>query len=829
MKKFTLFSLLFFIALGLFAIPAKRISKTVKQSDGSELVIYLTGDESFHYYATSDGIPVKLVENGDYHYARLSKEGALIATTQVAHDKNLRSSHEQQMLQVLAHDNSRDNMAKAASRRAERFNAPRRAASTITPKGEINVPVLLVEFADTKFSFDKETARQTFNGENYKGPGNPFIDATEGSLRDYFIAQSDGKFKPNFVVTDIITLNHNVSYYGENDTDGSDKNPQQMIIDACRAIDGSFDFSIFDNDGDGNIEFLYCLYAGYSEAAGAPEETIWPHQWYLSSYLGRIKVDGVYVDNYACSSELSLNASVESYYGKSFTGIGSCCHEFSHCLGLPDFYDTSSNNPPNFGMDYWDLMDYGCYNVEGYVPIGYSAYERDYVGWRELPVLSEKGDYEMTALTSGGTGYKIVNDNNPNEYYIIENRQEESWDKYIQNSGMLITHVDYSEDSWFYNNVNTDADHLRFTIIPADAELLSYYTADSYEDYMLSLQGDVWPGTTNNTELTDFSTPAATLYTGSYMSKPITKISNKNGVVSFSFMKGELEIPQVGAATEISDTGFIANWSSVEDATGYKVTLEKLDENTSGAKKTLCAEDFMNVTSNGVWIANPNGFTTVTGWTTDNVFTATGAVTIGTTYKKGSLITPVLKSENEVEISFRIKQYSLDDSNAILYLYIIDSNNKRTKIAEYTASNTYVSYKLAATPATSDFNIEFCTNNIEGNICRVVIDDIQITTELDYMAEYVTTVETETNSYKFEGLEADTKYRYSVAATDGVKVTEYSDYFVVALFPTGIESVEQQGDCNAKYYDLTGRVVDNPDKGLYIVKSGNRVQKVYLK
>ncbi|MBR7134108.1 MAG: M6 family metalloprotease domain-containing protein [Bacteroidaceae bacterium] len=829
MKKFTLFFVLLFVSLGMFAIPAKRVSKTVKQSDGSELVIYLTGDESFHYYSTADGVPVKLATNGDYHYARLSREGVFVSTGNIAHEAKQRSAREVSLLQDMAQDNSQSNVARVAARRSERYKAPRRSSSSITPRGEINVPVLLVEFADVKFSFDKETAQQTFNGENYKGPQNPFINETEGSLRDYFKAQSDGLFSPNFVVTDIITLSRNMSYYGANDTNGNDKNPQQMIVDACRAIDDNFDFSIFDNDGDGNIEFLYCLYAGYAEAAGAPEETIWPHQWYLSSYNGKIQLDGVYVDNYACSSELSLNEDVEASYGKNFTGIGSCCHEFSHCLGLPDFYDTSSNNPPNFGMDYWSLMDYGCYNVEGYVPIGYSAYERDFVGWRELPELSVKGDYEMAALTSGGTGYKIVNDLNPDEYYVIENRQKESWDKYIQNSGMMITHVDYSENAWFNNTVNNDADHLRFTLIPADGELLSYYTADNYDEYIEGLKGDVWPGTTNNTELTDYSTPAATVFTGSYMSKPITNITNRNGVVTFSFMKGELEIPQTMSATEVGENSFVANWNAVEDATAYKVTLEKVDENSSGAKETLCAEDFINVASSGVLMFNPNSFTAVTGWTAKNLFTATGAVTVGMANKAGQITTPTMNAKNKVEVSFRIKQYSANESNAVLSVYMLTPNGSKTKLADYPVTDAFVSHSVAIDAPESDFNIEFSTDNSASGMCRVILDDILVTTEMDYIVEHVATIETEDTRYKFENLLAGMTYRYSVAATDGDKVTEYSEYQVVTMCVTGIEDVLLQGDGNVAYYDLTGRVVANPGKGLYIEKNGGRTQKIYLK
>lgn len=831
MKKFTLLIAMLCISIGLFAIPAQRNTKKVKQSDGTELVVRLVGDESLHYYSTLDGVPLICDTNGDYHYARLTSEGRLVTTNTLAHSAEIRTANETALLASIAEDNSENNIAKAAVRRAERFNAPRRKASqTITPLGEINVPVLLVEFADCKFTFTKEYASNTFNGTNFKGPENPFISETEGSLREYFIAQSDGKFKPNFIVTDIITLSNNMAYYGGNDSDGDDKNPQQMIIDACRAADSSFDFSIFDNDGDGTIEFLYCLYAGYAEAAGAPEETIWPHQWYLSAYAGKIQLDGVYVDNYACSSELSLNADYESTYGINFTGIGSCCHEFSHSLGLPDFYDTSSNNPPNFGMDYWDLMDYGCYNVNGYVPIGYSAYERDFMGWRELEVLTEKGDYSMAALTSDGKGYKVINENNPNEYYILENRQKEGWDKYIFNSGMLITHVDYLANVWYNNTVNNEKTHQRFTIIPADNDLTTYSTAASYDEYINSLSGDTWPGSTNNTELTDYTTPAATVYSGGYMGKPITNIKNEAGVVSFSFMKAMLTIPQIGEAANITESSFIANWEELEAATGYTVSLELVDMSNSGATETLLSEDFIKLSSNNLQLSSLDTYMSVSGWTGSRLYTAIGAMRIGTAANAGTLKTPALTANGKVTVKFNLKLYNTKDTGSVLTLYLVDKNGTRTKIADYTATSSYVSHSVGIDAPDSEFYIEFSTENSASDSRRVTIDDINVTVETSYSVTLVERVNVTENSHKFENLKSGAKYRYSVTATDGIKVTDSSDYAYVTLLATGIESVFA-GDEESEeiYYDLTGRVVEKPHNGVFLIKKGNKVQKVLIR
>lgn len=591
MKKTTLLIVMLCAVLATMAIPARRATKTVKQSDGTTLVIQLTGDESFHYYRTTDGLPLVREANGDYSYAILNEDGSFESTRIIAHNVADRRPEEATKIAAIRDAGLDIKISKIAAARAQRYDAPRRRARTIEPFGVINIPVILVQFSDYEFTYEQGDVIDLFNASDYTGPANPFTDATPGSLRQYYISQSDSVFTPNFVVSSIVTLDKTMSYYGGNNYKDEDKNPQQMIIDACLKLEGEMDFSIFDNDGDGEVEFLYCLYAGYSEAAGADEETIWPHQWYLSSQKGAIYVDGVKIDCYACSSELSLNADYADNYGVNLTGIGSCCHEFSHCLGLPDFYDTKNDNPA-FGMDYWDLMDYGCYNAEGYVPVGYSAYERDFMGWRNLPVLDTKGDYTLEALTAGGHGYKIMNENNYNEYYILENRQQEGWDRYIFNSGMLITHVDYESSAWRYNTVNVDKDHQRYTIIPADGKATTYYEAATAAEYRKGLQGDIWPGITNNTELTDESTPAATVFKGGYMGKPITNIKEENGIVSFSFMKTVPDTPANVQILDVTDEGFTLLWDAVEDAKKYSVELYKLTEGI-GTTETIDGKEYV--------------------------------------------------------------------------------------------------------------------------------------------------------------------------------------------------------------------------------------------
>ena len=153
-------------------------------------------------------------------------------------------------------------------------------------------------------------------------------------------------------------------------------------------------------------------------------------------------INGVTVSVTACCSELSKGSS-----GNQPSGIGTMCHEVSHALGLPDEYDT---NYTALGMSYWSLMDSGNYCDNGKTPCGLTAYERDLLGWRPLTVLERSTTVRLRPLEAGGVGYKVVNEANPDEYYVLENRQHVGWDNGLMKlgHGMLVVHVDYDETAW---------------------------------------------------------------------------------------------------------------------------------------------------------------------------------------------------------------------------------------------------------------------------------------------------------------------------------------------------------------------------------------------
>ncbi len=529
--------------------PARPWKKQVAQSDGTQLTITHRGDEHLHYVATADGLPLVKTAQGTWHYATLSN-GTLVATPQLAHDADQRSAEEQQFLALNAASPTQLRTLRSErllKRKASAKRSLNRQLSTKALAGKTSQPVanlngshrglvVLVNFKDVKFqaSHTKQAYNRLMNEVGYTENDN------SGSVHDYFLEQSYGKFDVTFDVVGPVTVSKNMKAYGGNDRNDNDKDPAGMVYEALKLAkqqNPSLNFADYDWDGDGEVDQVFLIYAGYGESSGTDDnplsDTIWPHEWQLSSAGYSLSFDGVSIDTYGCSAELYGDT------GTRMDGIGSPCHEFSHCLGLPDLYDTSNSEEPNFGMDYWSVMDYGCYAGDCFKPAAYTAYERWMSGWLTPTELSSAATVRnMQPIELRPEAYVIYNDAHPDEYYLLENRQALLTDSELPGHGLLVVHVDYDAAVWNANTINNTANHQRCTIIAADNSYCgSQYIFDD-------LDGDPYPGADNNHSLTNTSTPRATLYNKNasgqkLMSKPLTEIEESaQGLISFQFMGG---------------------------------------------------------------------------------------------------------------------------------------------------------------------------------------------------------------------------------------------------------------------------------------------------
>lgn len=687
---------------GLGAVPAKRITITAEQPDGTTITLIQKGDEHFHYWETEDGL-IALHRNQGYYYAHIV-ENKVVPSGHLVHSLGMRSEEEQQLVRSLPTLTEMYETKLMHDEGAQRVKSRARSKVSVSTIGTVNVPVLLVQYADKKFasSTAKEDFEEHLNGDTYNREN-----GGHGSAKKYFEDQSGGLFSPQLDIIGPVTLSKNMEYYGGNDDQGNDLRPQEMVQEACRLANAEADFSRYDNNGDGYVDILYVIYAGYGEASNPSqlENTIWPHQWQLQSPLS---LDMVKINEYACNNELEYANEVR------LAGIGTFCHEFSHCLGLPDFYDTGDKG--GFGMNAWSLMDYGCYNNNGHTPCGYTGYEKDFLGWCKLVVLDNPTDVTMKPLSEGGDAYKIINEANPSEFYVLENHKRTKWDSHAPAEGMLVLHVDYQEAAWLNNTLNNDPLHQRMTIIPADNTLSAN-----------TLQGDTYPGTSNNTELTDMSTPPAKVYKGGTMGQDITNISLDGGIISFSFMKGALSAPQNVVLTDITNSAFTLAWDTINGATAYEVLLEYLELNPY-----LIDEDFAKVKKGNQDIGvSLDSYTNDKGWIGQTVYGLDEAIRLGSTSTVGAMWSPYFTCDSSsVTIVIGFKKSETSDTGAKILMGISDKDWDNSLIGGFlVAENDEWETCIAVIDSVGEnpfFYIDSRGDATEGLTTRADIDFIYI-------------------------------------------------------------------------------------------------------
>ena len=505
-----------------YAVPAYPGWITYPQADGSTVELQLLGDEFAHVLINRDGEQVRLNEAGMYEVVGAAPS----------------------MMQLRAR--------RAASQRVQARKV--RKEFGVTPNLAPRGVVIMVNYKDQ--SFDSEHTRAVIdslcNAVDCKV--NSQYGTYYPSAAQFFADQSDGAYKPIFDVYGPYTLSRETEYYGENDDtkDANDKRPVNMLIEACKLADtAGVDFTKYDSDEDGKIDFVYILYAGKGEASGGGARTVWPHSWsvdeqrefeeyyseHLDEFLDTYKaefvpyltqeysfadcfVDGKQINTYACSNELM---------GANLSGIGTLCHEFSHVMGLPDFYDIyyGTNSTEDLTPGKWDVMDQGSYNKGGHCPPNYSAWEKYFFGWHTPINLGNQGQ-ELTLVANGQTGYQAYqiysdgiligpHDSLPGDEvcYYIENRQKQGWDADVPGHGMIIWKIRYSKTAWKNNEPNTEDYQPRYTLLPA------------HGDTYVGTDADPYPGTESVKSVT-------------IAGKPLTSITEKNGKVTLVYIqKGE--------------------------------------------------------------------------------------------------------------------------------------------------------------------------------------------------------------------------------------------------------------------------------------------------
>ena len=505
-----------------WAVKADPTPIVVTQPDGTRLTVVLHGDEHINWYSTLDGVLLVQTKAG-YFVADIDDNGELTATRQLAHDRNERQATEL----TLVEQQPRDRFFAASQQKLLKQSTLRKAqhikeVATLFPHtGTPKALVLLVYFPDEPFSLPnpKKSFEQYLNGSGEPVDYGNGENSNYGSVKEYFHDSSNGAFTPQFDIYGPYRLTQNLhTVYGL----GRNDNIGELMKDACTAANADVNFADYDANNDGNVDLVYIIYAGYSASVNGNKETcIWPKSG-SSNFDGTY--DGKKIVRYGVNNELNYWPSATS--SKIINGIGLFCHEFSHCMGLPDMYPkeiASGYKHNNQGMETWDVMDNGCYSNNGFCPVPYTAWEQEVMGWNTIEEL--KGYYDELVIDPlerpGGKAYKVVNPKNEREYVVLQNIQNVNWHsatgrigygrdaqrKVLYSNlahGLLAYRVCYAKDEVYLDDYpNNLLGQARMLVLPASGDLLNADITEA-EAHAKQFASHPYPGEKNVTAINNF-------------------------------------------------------------------------------------------------------------------------------------------------------------------------------------------------------------------------------------------------------------------------------------------------------------------------------------
>lgn len=834
------------------AVPAKRGAVKVQQPDGSYVSIVLHGDEWMHFNTTEDGYTVVKNDKGFYVYAE-KQAGQLIATAMVAHDAAQRQASEQTFLASMQKYQTPEMSAEAARMKQDMAQhiankqAARRAAGK-NRAAQYNYNnfrglVILIEYSDKQFSRSdyKDIVNDMLNKENYTGFDNQIY---TGSVRDYFSDNSLGKFQPQFDVYGPYQVDN--SQYSALQTAGA----RDIINKVLNMADSDINFKNYDGDNDGVVDMIYFIVAGNGSNYGGNDDRLWwPHaSAVISNTNSYVVKDGVRLWDYASSVELTGY----TYYPSTvkIDGIGTICHEFSHVLGLPDFYDTNygingqSNDP---GI--WSVMAGGSYENDSRTPVGFSLYERWAMGFcDEEPEVLSIGDYTLPALHIAQKGYRINTPTN-GEYFLLENRQKTAfkWDAYLPGSGMLVHRVEGEGNYyWQSNMVNAYANHNYYEVVRANG-------AHTLSGGYVPSADDVFPSK-GVTQLTNNTSPAnLKTWAGVGNKLGLSNITQSNGVISFIVAGYDVVALNI-TPIEIVELGVgITQQLNVEVIPVYAET----DITWTSSNPNIATVDAQGV------VKGVSAGTAIITATSTNGVKATCNVTVKelevytvADFKKQTIgTTQLLKLQDAEVLGVYQNTAYLRDASGCIMLSNMDLGLKRNDIVNgMLMAAVGVDNKMPQAVGTSNTNASGLTI-VEGGEVQPREIRVNDLTEADY-CDYVLVKQGKLKSDGGVWLVNENGEKvarlYNKLQISGISLKNYDGnyYDIPAIYgtdvlngevinelymiktptkvdaPTGIENITigQPYGNNSQYYNLNGQRVGSGYKGLTIV-NGRKVLK----
>lgn len=498
-------------AWGIPAMPGKIVAT---QPDGTTVTVEQHGDENCNWMTTPDGYTLQRDKNG---VIKFLESNPFTGTPQLSGTVYNGSTAEASAKGIRPGLKPLRNTADTEAAAYAPMYAPMtQIDGTFPAKGKRKLLMVLINYADTKPIYSQAAFNNYMNQAGYNG---------KGSFRDYYLENSYGALDITTTVTRWVTVDGMKSEYGPDGAIG-------LIAEALTALDAEIDFRDYDNDGDGILDGLAVIHQGPGQEASGGFYDIWSH----SNTIYGMQFDGIQIRRYTIEPELLGNTN-------EMSTIGVMCHEFGHNLGAPDFYDTDySQSGGEFpGTGVWDLMGSGAWNGDrGDRPAGTNMWQKIQLGWVTPGLLENTTTVDaMAASTFNSTAYRI-NTTVPNEYFILENRQQKgAFDSALPGHGMLIYHVDENRiDATIVNNtLNVNRNQAIYTVCGGCG-----IDPGEGPSTFGNVNSDMapFPGAKNATGFSDTTHPSSKSNSGRFSYFGISAIKeNADSTVSFLFTKGD--------------------------------------------------------------------------------------------------------------------------------------------------------------------------------------------------------------------------------------------------------------------------------------------------
>ncbi len=462
MKKFDFKKLVIFLIAIMFALNVqagyrKNVPQTVTQPNGRVLNLYATGDEYYHWMHDENNFTIVLNnENGYFCYANLVGD-KLVATKYIVGEVNPQNVGLTAGINISAKQKKSIRQELQNKRNEMMLHSPSALSSspllTSTNSGLMNNIVIYIRFADDQeFTVEHEHFSTVFNSKTPETVSmfNYFNEVSYGQLKieTQFYPKNNGRTILSYQDA------HNRNYYrkyipptngGGGNKDGYTSDAEQITREHI-LLKKAVDFvssqipadAQIDMNNDGLVDAVGFIVAGQSESWS---DLLWPHQWSLFTQYAYINGKRVYEFDFLL--EKDLNGS-------------DICHEMFHVLGAPDLYHYNDQSSTLDPVGEWDIMASNSYPPQ---------HMTQYMKWKygkwiaDIPEIKETGDYVLNPVTNPtNNGFRIASPFSPSEYFVVEYRKKEKFDKGLPGEGLLVYRINSSLDG--YGNSDGPPDEL---------------------------------------------------------------------------------------------------------------------------------------------------------------------------------------------------------------------------------------------------------------------------------------------------------------------------------------------------------------------------------